>query len=156
MAPFPHHTGLRQRKGWSGLVIVPVQTKQLTVSFTFSYLFVFLLWFVLKRRLLKCLKSKMGRNVEFGTQGATEVPTVAENTEKLNGTMTLNPSEWKYFLFPKTQNKFIYIMPLNLSLVKQERMILSLSLFCRQRNRDTKQWWSSMALKHAEYCCVPF
>lgn len=49
----------------------------------------------------------------FGTQGATEVPTVAENTEKLNGTMTPNPSEWKYFLFPKTQNKFIYIMPLN-------------------------------------------
>lgn len=42
----------------------------------------------------------------FDTQSATEVLTVAENTEKLNGTVTLNPSEQKYFLFPKTQNKF--------------------------------------------------
>ena len=51
----------------------------------------------------------MGKNVK----GATEVPTVAENIEKLNGTVTLNASERKYFLFPKAQNKFICIMPLN-------------------------------------------
>lgn len=56
------HWAQAREDGWSGLVIVPVQTKQLTVSFTFLT-FVFLLWFVLKRRLLKCLKSKMGKNV---------------------------------------------------------------------------------------------
>lgn len=105
----PHWAQARE-DGWTVLVIIPVQTKQLNVSFPFLT-FVFLLWFVLQRRLLKCLKSKIGKNVMWYA-GCHRSPNKLQKTLK-SWTVTLNPGQQKYLLFPKTQNKFIYNMPPN-------------------------------------------
>lgn len=49
----------------------------------------------------------MGKNVIWYA-GATEVPTVAENTEKLNGTMTPNPVNESTFFFQRLKtNSYI-------------------------------------------------